>query len=168
LFKSARVLHFAPEPCVTRFIRPASLKYTTADLDGHSCDLALNIEKLDLPDEEFDVAICSHVLEHVDDRAALRELYRVLKAGGLLILMVPLVEGWEATYEDEAVKNEADRALYFGQGDHVRFYGADLRRRITEARFDLSEFTATEPYVTKHGLLRGEKVFIARRPNRMN
>jgi SAM-dependent methyltransferase len=41
-------------------------------------------------DAAFDVAVCEQVLEHVDDpRAALGEIARVLRPGGLLVLGVP-------------------------------------------------------------------------------
>jgi SAM-dependent methyltransferase len=115
-------------------------------------------------DMQYDVIICSHVIEHVDDRAALNELYRVTKPGGRVLLMTPMVEGWEATFEDRSKATEQERWLYFGQGDHLRFYGSDFRHRIMAAGFELEEFTAVEPEVSKHGLVRGEKVFIARRP----
>lgn len=163
LFRAKSVLHFAPEPCVTHFIKPAALRYVTADLEPGRYDLTLNIEKIDLPDGQFDIVICSHVLEHVDDRAALSELHRIITVDGFLIVMVPLIEGWDATYEDNTLRSEVDRTLYFGQRDHVRLYGADIRKRITEAGFILDEFTAVEPYVAKHGLLRGDKVFVAQR-----
>jgi hypothetical protein len=101
---------------------------------------------------------------NVDDRVALNELYRIIAAGGLLIIMVPIIEGWCATFEDRSLQTEADRRLHFGQGDHMRYYGADIRQRITDSSFALSEFTAVEPFIVRHGLLRGEKVFLAHRP----
>jgi SAM-dependent methyltransferase len=158
------VLHFAREDCVTGFIKPLAGRYVTADIDAGRADLVLNIERLDLPASSFDVAICSHVLEHVDDRKALAELYRILRPGGLCILAVPIVEGWDATFEDAAVTKPEERAVYFGQFDHIRYYGADFRDRIRKAGFSLSEFTAVEPHVTRHGLIRGEKIFLAHRP----
>ena len=72
LFRNACVLHFAPEIAVTRFIRPVAAEYITADLEPGRCDLTFNIEKIDIPDEQFDAVICSHVFEHVNDRASLR------------------------------------------------------------------------------------------------
>jgi SAM-dependent methyltransferase len=116
-----------------------------------------------LPDESYDVVICSHVLEHVDDRRALAEIRRVLTIRGLAVLMVPIVEGWDRTYENDAIRSPSERMLHFGQEDHVRFYGSDLRDRIRESGFDLQEFTAIEPDVHLHGLQRGEKLFLALR-----
>jgi ubiquinone/menaquinone biosynthesis C-methylase UbiE len=46
--------------------------------------------KLPLPDFTFDVAVSYAVLEHVEDEVvALRELYRVLKPSGEIVLSVP-------------------------------------------------------------------------------
>ena len=53
--------------------------------------------------EQFDTIVCSHVLEHVNDRAALAELHRILKQDGLLVVMVTIVESSPTTYEDETV-----------------------------------------------------------------
>jgi hypothetical protein len=46
----------------------------------------------------------------------------------------------------------------------VRYFGRDVRTRIQAAGFSLEEFTAEEPLVHRHGLVRGEKVFVARKP----
>lgn len=49
-----------------------------------------DLERLDLPDASFDAAVCAEVLEHLDhDAAALAELHRVLRPGGLLLVTVP-------------------------------------------------------------------------------
>jgi len=49
-----------------------------------------DITKLDFPDEFFDAVICVDVLEHVDEpEQAVRELRRVLKPGGQLVVTVP-------------------------------------------------------------------------------
>jgi len=163
-FHDAYILHFAAEPSIQRFVKPACGFYQSADLAPGRCDQVLNIEKIGLPDRQIDIVICFHVLEHVNDKAALSELYRILKPGGLLLLMFPIIEGWAATYEDRTITGEKERTLYFGQYDHVRYYGADARNRIKNAGFALSEFTAVEPFVRKYGLMRGEKLFIAERP----
>jgi 2-polyprenyl-3-methyl-5-hydroxy-6-metoxy-1,4-benzoquinol methylase len=55
-------------------------------------DLTISIEDIELPDAAFDVVLCSHVLEHVNDRKALMESFRILKPGGIALLMTPVVE----------------------------------------------------------------------------
>ena len=91
------------------------------------------------------------------------ELHRILEPTACLIIMVPIIEGWDKTYENSAITSGNDRDLHFGQSDHVRIYGADFRNRVREAGLRLTEFTAVEPFVSRHGLQRGEKVFIASR-----
>lgn len=159
-----RVIHFAPEPNASGFVKPLADQYQTADLFRRECDLLLNIESMDLSDKCVDAFITSHVLEHVDDARALGELFRCLKPSGVALIMVPIVEGWEQTYENSAVMSERDREVHFGQFDHVRYYGSDLRDRIRDAGFTLEEFTASPDDCVRYGLMRGEKVFVARRP----
>ena len=49
-----------------------------------------NIYALPYPDNSFDGVILSEVLEHIDDDVAgLREIYRVLKPGGVVAITVP-------------------------------------------------------------------------------
>jgi SAM-dependent methyltransferase len=57
---------------------------------GHANVLRAAAEKLPFTDATFDVVTCLDVLEHTfDDRPALRELRRVTRPGGQLILTVP-------------------------------------------------------------------------------
>lgn len=160
--EGAEVLHFAAEPWVRGRIEARGARYRTADIHD-AYDLVLDIEAIALPDASLDMVIANHVLEHVDDRAALAELFRVLRPGGLAVLTVPVVEGWDATLEDDGW-DEATRALRLGDPDHRRFYGRDLRGRIRAAGFALSEHAATEPDVSAHALARGERLFLAERP----
>lgn len=160
-----RLLHFAPERAIAALLKPLVSKYVSADLRPGRADVALNIEKTGLPTGSFDCVVCSHVLEHVDDHAALAEMQRILAPNGIAVLMVPIVEGWEKTFEDASISTEAARQRFYGQGDHVRFYGADFRDRVLAAGFSLSEFTAIEPDVSRHSLTRGEKIFVARKHN---
>ena len=163
--RDRRVLHFAPETTLALHVRPLCARYDTADIDAALADMVIDIENIALDDGAYDTILCFHVLEHVDDAKALAELRRILSPGGTLLVMVPIVEGWDTTFEDPSVTDPGDRERLFGQSDHVRYYGADLRARITEAGFDLTEFTAREPAVSRYGLLRGEKLFICRRPS---
>lgn len=157
----AKILHFAPEPAMAVLLKGRSSEYRSADLVPDNVDLVLNIENIDLPDNSFDLVVCSHVLEHVDDAKALQEMYRILTPGGCALLMFPVIEGWDETYEDPSHTTPAARETYFGQSDHVRMFGRDVRDRISKAGFNLSEFTAREPNVARYGLHRGEKIFVA-------
>ena len=127
---SGTLLHFAPEVCVATLLKAQPINYVSADLHSSRVDLHLNIESINLPDGQIDTIVCSHVLEHVDDRLALPELRRILKPCGILIAMVPIVEGWDVTYEDETIISPSQRELHFGQNDHVRVYGADFTQRL--------------------------------------
>lgn len=72
---------------------PRATSYTTSDVGeaGEGCDQQLDVRAMpDVPDHAYDVIFCSGVLEHVDDTAAaLREIWRVLAPGGVLLLGVP-------------------------------------------------------------------------------
>jgi SAM-dependent methyltransferase len=58
--------------------------------DGAHPVLCGDLARLDLPDAAFDAAVCGEVLEHLDDDdAALAELARVLRPGGLVVVTVP-------------------------------------------------------------------------------
>lgn len=159
-----RTIHFAPEPAVSKLIKSLGAQYETADLFKSHCDLKLNLENIELSDCSVDTFIVSHVLEHVNDTLALPEIFRCLRPGGSAIIMVPIVEGWHATYENPQAKSDDERLLHFGQADHVRYYGADIRERIRSAGFALEEYVAGGEDTARYGLVRGEPVFIASKP----
>ena len=62
-------------------------RHRAADL-GRTVDLRLgDAQKLEFPDASFDTVVCTFSLCAIpDDRAALREMARVLRPGGLLLL----------------------------------------------------------------------------------
>jgi SAM-dependent methyltransferase len=144
-------------------VKPLAGTYRTADLDPRYGDLVLNIEDIALPDESVDLVICNHVLEHVNPDLALSQLRRILRQGGTLLLMFPIVEGLEKTYRNPAITTPRDRDLHFGQDDHLQQFGRDIRNTIANAGLRLAEFTAVEPDVSRYGLTAGEKVFMASR-----
>ena len=136
-----RVLHFAAEAWARSWFEERGADYVTADINGQF-DLTLDITAMDLPGGGFDMVIANHVLEHVDDRAALAEIFRVLRPGGLALLTAPVIEGWDQTYEDPADTTREARLLHYGDATHLRFYGRDIRDRIRAAGLELSEYTA--------------------------
>jgi SAM-dependent methyltransferase len=163
LAPGARVIHFAAEPWVRAEMQARGADYRTADLND-KFELRLDITAMDLPSGSVDMVIANHVLEHVDDRAAFAELFRVLRPAGLAVITVPMIEGFERTYEDPAHDTPEARRLYYGDAEHLRWYGRDLRDRFAAPGFRVSEFTALEPDAARHALHRGEKVFLGLKP----
>ena len=131
-----KVLHFAPEqPFLKKFKSLKNLDYTTADLDSPIADLHLDVTNINLPDNTYDVVICNHVLEHVDNvDKAFSEIKRILKQGGWAILMVPINPNVD-TFEDPTITDPKERERLFGQYDHVRQFGRDYAEILRKAGF---------------------------------
>jgi SAM-dependent methyltransferase len=139
---SFRLLHFAPEwGLQQRFRGYAGLgKYVTADLGAPEADLQVDITAMTIPDESYDVVVCSHVLEHIPaDRAAMKEIVRVLRPNGVAYIQVPLNSRLSQTDEDPGVTDPKERERRFGQFDHVRTYGRDFEDRLREAGFAVTQ-----------------------------
>lgn len=143
-----RVVHFAPERMLSEFIRAsrAFQDYKTADKMMPGVDYQVDLMNLPFAENSIDFFICSHVLEHVaDDLQAMRELYRITRAGGRGILMAPVIAGLTGTMEDPTAVTESDRWRLFGQDDHVRLYGHDdYVRRIRESGFEVRQLGRNE------------------------
>ena len=167
----AKLLHVAPEPGLSKIIKKHSnIDYLTADISSDDVMVKMDITEINFPDKTFDIIICNHVLEHiVDDRKAMRELFRVLKPGGWGILQVPMSLSIERTYEDYSITDPAEREQAFGQSDHVRIYAADYQDRLEESGFQSSRFNWEEDKEfeganNRYGLLQDESVFIVNKP----
>jgi 2-polyprenyl-3-methyl-5-hydroxy-6-metoxy-1,4-benzoquinol methylase len=100
---------------------PAAVRWFEQDLNN---DLTI--------DRVFDVVICSEVIEHLENpRAVFRNLHRLLRPGGALILTMP---------NQESVRSYA--ALLLG-GHHVHFLGTNYPAHITAlVRMDLARMCA--------------------------
>jgi SAM-dependent methyltransferase len=103
--------------------------------------------RLPFPDASFDVVYSMSVLEHIEgetgDSAALRELIRVLKPGGLLVLSVPFGE----TYIEQkrvgfagAARKTGDEEIYFFQRIYDR---AAFEERIVRCLAGMQDVTIT-------------------------
>lgn len=157
-----KVLHMAPEQCfLDIFKNLENLDYTTADLYSPIVDVKADILKLPFDDNSFDIVLCNHVLEHIEDDAkAMKELYRVLKPGGMGIFQIPQDLHLVKTYEDFSITSSEERAKHFGQYDHVRVYGRDYFDRLRQAGFKVEEVdyskTISSELVDKYRLTKGE------------
>ena len=90
-------------------------------------------DKFPFSDEEFDSIIFDNVLEHIEDPSfTFKEIYRVLKKDGRLIIGVPTISG------------------YNSQADHRVFYDKKKLKTVTESHgFTLNKFFYT-PFKSKY------------------
>ena len=144
LIRKADILYIAPEISETKWLKRNRVTCTTADL-YKDADLKLDIQNTGLSDESYDVIICNHVLEHVDDfRQALKEIYRILRTGGSFICSFPMDPKVELLDEDSSVQTEEERLKRYGQNDHKRVFGMKADRFLKEAGFTVEKIRGEE------------------------
>ena len=126
----------------------------------------MHADILEMPfsDEAFDIVICNHVLEHIkDDVKAMAELYRLLKPGGIAIVMTPMDLSLEHSIEEgpDEVLSDAEREKRFGQYDHVRIYGMDYFERLRQVGFTVDRKKMPDNVVNELELDAEQDVVIA-------
>ena len=156
-----KVLHMAPEQCFLTRFRKLNHDYKTADLDSPIADVKADIINLPFNDNSFDVIFCNHVLEHVqDDTKAMKELFRVMKKGGMGIFQVPQDLNRDVTFEDNSITDPKKRAKIFGQYDHVRVYGRDYFDKLRSIGFNVEEVNYSQKIsselLSRYRLMEGE------------
>ena len=169
LSSNLKVLHVAPEQVFyKKFKKLKNWEYFTFDLNSPIADIKGDLISTNFKDEYFDLIICNHVLEHIeDDKSALDEMYRILKYNGISILQVPINVKRENTFEDLSIKSKIQREKYFGQYDHVREYGLDFKDRVEQAGFKVEMINysekISEDLVIKYGLMKDDLIPIGKK-----
>jgi SAM-dependent methyltransferase len=142
-----RLLHIAPEECLARRFRShrSVVFYCTLDRGAPEVDVRADLTATGLADQSFDAVICSHVLEHIqNDRAAMREMLRLLKPGGIAYIQVPCNQESSVTDEDPSITDPLERSRRFGQFDHLRVYGMDIVDRLRHAGFVIEKIRPSD------------------------
>ncbi len=136
------VLHFSPHRTLSRSLKAEFKSYQSSNYEDGSCDLQLDIQETGLNADSYDLIICFHVLEHIpDDRAAMQELFRILKPSGNCLIQVPFRVG--EMLEDPSITDPDERLRLFGQEDHLRWYNLDsLIERLTAVGFECTALKA--------------------------
>jgi SAM-dependent methyltransferase len=167
------VVHFAPERCIRDLAQRLAKTYLSTDLSTGKeqldytdrLDLALDITAIGMMNSAVDMVICNHVLDQVDnDIAALREIFRILRPGGVVIFSMPIVEGWEHTFADPNIGSPRERLKYFGLEERIRYYGRDFPTRVERAGFVTEVFQPHFHAYSEYGLVPGDKIFIGIKP----
>ena len=157
-----KLLHFAPEQAFHKiFKNQKNLDYTTTDLLSPLADVKADICNLPFADNSFDLIFCNHVLEHIpDDTKAMQEIFRVLNYGGMAILQIPQDLNRDKTFSDNSIIDQKQRAVIFGQYDHVRIYGLDYFNKLRSIGFRVNAVDYTSQIsadlVQKYCLAKGE------------
>lgn len=114
----------------------------------HRCDFD---EGLPLADSTVDIAICSHVLEHLPrPEFTLREIARVLRPGGMLLVGVPTAPKIVAHFREQQFARELKSGKRkHGQHIHV-FWAARLRRIASQVGLQV-EFSTGTALIRKKG-----------------
>ncbi len=105
----------------------------------------MDASRLAFDDESFDLIVCCHVLEHIqDDKAAVREFARVLRPRGHAIILVPMDKNRPQTFENESITSAKGRMDAFGHPYHVRICGRDYGDRIAGSGFNVTAVSSQD------------------------
>lgn len=165
------LLEISPNYCFSRrWVKMPNLRFVGAGLiGGPHISVRMDLTAAPIGSGTFDGIICVHVLEEIlDDRAAMKELFRMLKPGGWALVSVPTRMDKE-TYEDAAITTRGARRRAFGEEAHVRVYGHDLIERLESCGFEVEVDLARDidrRIRARHGLRDDENIFLCRRPVR--
>lgn len=166
-----RVLHLAPERGIERRLRELPVvDYISADLDASLASERVDVVDMPYADASFDLVICSHVLEHVvDDRAAIGEMYRVLRPGHMAIIILPIRSARTEEYIDPSpTPAHADGYRRSARHEHVRAIGADYPDRLRAVGFDVDviDYAASmpDPEQARFGIEPGQPFYVCSRP----
>jgi SAM-dependent methyltransferase len=140
---------------IKRFISPiAGSEWIGLDMDIHRPGVELAKydrrieadfdEGLPLEDGLADIAICSHVLEHLPrPEFTMGEIRRILKPNGLLLVGVPTLPKFMAKLrEKQFARQLANGTRVPGQHIHV-FWDKRLRRLASNSGFEVEYLTGT-------------------------
>ncbi len=158
-----RILHVAPEKFLFNYFNtknPTDYQKIDKYIEQYPANTVSQMDLIDIqfPDNTFNFAFCSHVLEHIpDDKKAMSELFRVLAPKGIAVLMVPIYP----------IEKTAD--LYEKGPDsmgHVHQPGLDYFQRYRETGFAVDVYALDKFYdPEQYGLRIGwDKIAVCYKP----
>ncbi len=151
--RHCHVLELSSRGALVRFLQRRAAKATLCEYfddvppgatkNGILCQ---DVQRLPFADASFDVCTCTEVFEHVPgDTAGFRELFQVLKPGGLLVFTVPLSAAAQTIERAALTANgvvlllppeyHGDRLRGANKVLCYRNYGQDILLRVGAAGF---------------------------------
>lgn len=128
-------LYFSPELSVLERIKAYPVSVTTAG-KSYFNDIDNPVFTGKFKGGTFDVILFPQVLQFVDDDlAVLEELRRLLRTGGLALIMTVVNQQMDRTYEKPTSDEDRDRLFHFYEPGIVRVYGANFKRHLMKAGF---------------------------------
>jgi SAM-dependent methyltransferase len=114
----------------------------------YKCDLD---EGVPMPDASVDIAIFSHVLEHLPrPEFTLGEVFRILKPGGLLLLGVPTAPKFIGKLRERQFANQLKSGKRI-RGQHIHVFWRRRLRRLAEHAGFRMEFSSGTALIRKKG-----------------
>lgn len=160
---SSNIIHFSPERSIEKnFFRKKFVNYITADILAGKVDFILDLQDFKFKKKNFDLVICNHVLEHIEnDLLAMKNIFSIMKSGGIAILQVPFSSNIDKDYKTDAVKSDLDRLNYYGQTDHVRVYSeSNYLKKLKDTGFNVQsdDMLQQKQNIPSYGLNSSEKI----------
>lgn len=132
--------------CFTRADVLPGVRYVAADLrvlahharlrPPHAC-CRMDAARLGFRDGSFDLVLCNNTLPYVrDDRAALAEMRRCLRADGLLMVQTSRVAGPTREVAELLAGPSPPSAEWLAENGDARQYGEDFFARLAAAGLD--------------------------------
>jgi predicted SAM-dependent methyltransferase len=165
---NSKIIHFAPEKSIEKnLFRKKFSNYITADIFGNNVDFNLDLQNLSFTQSNFDLVICNHVLEHIDDDTkALENIFNLLSPYGLAILQVPFSKKIKKDFKIDNVDSNEDRLKFYGQEDHVRIYSEiEYVEKLKKAGFkvEIDDMKNYKTHKPSYGLNYLENVFFLKK-----
>ena len=148
LNKKINLIHFAPSDSINIYIskKYSNISYMPCDINPERYSsngtpvLKNDITNISYGDDMCDMILCSHVLEHIPNHLlALKELFRVLKPDGILLIMLPINNDTSKKTHEDLTYTAEQRLNIYGIEDHYRLYGNDTTDILSSVGFNVVE-----------------------------